>query len=146
MSENLNKLFSPVLVIEDLSDSTKTIDKYDTGKIFTLSRALGITISLPNVADVESGFFVRFVVKVAPTNGSGIGYLINVTSGDGDNLHGTVVVSEDTAGGSTSGTATDVVTFVKASAEIGDFVDLTTDGTYWYASGHASLAASLTYT
>ena len=36
MSENLNKLFSPIRVVESLT-ADKTLDVYDTGKIFMLN-------------------------------------------------------------------------------------------------------------
>ena len=145
MSENLNKLFSPVLVVEDLT-TAKTIDQYDTGKCFTLGNASGLTVSLPNVADVPSGFFVRFIVKIANTGSDT--YLVYVTDGDGDILHGVVISAEDAqgSGDSSSGAGTDVVTFVGGKAQIGDYLDLWTDGTYWYATAVVTQQDAVTYT
>jgi hypothetical protein len=110
--------------------AAKTLDAEDSGKIFALNLAGGFDVTLPNASDAGSGWYCRFVVKVAPTTA----YTISATAGDGDNMHGCVMNSEGGAGDKTGGTGTDVLTFVANKAQIGDYVELFTDGTLWYVT------------
>ena len=59
MSENLNKLFSPVRIVEEIS-ADKTLDVYDTGKVFMLTSATVMTITLPAVgaSDITGCCFI----------------------------------------------------------------------------------------
>ena len=60
MSENLNKLFSPVHVVEDISSATTTLDVYDTGKIFFLDLVAGGNVILPTpTGDDMAGWHVH---------------------------------------------------------------------------------------
>ena len=106
-----------------------TLVKADSGTIYTLGTAGGFDVALPNAAAAQAGWYARFVVKVAPTTA----YTISATAGDGDNMYGSVQGSEGGAGDLTNGTGTDVLTFVANKAQIGDFIELYTDGTNWYA-------------
>jgi hypothetical protein len=45
----------------------------------------------------------------------------------------------------TNGTATDVITFVASKAQIGDQVELVTDGTNWYAQCQCEQDDAVTY-
>ena len=46
--------------------------------------------------------------------------------------------------GTAGGTAETVITLVTAAAEQGDFVEMFTDGTWWYINGQCELAANIT--
>ena len=50
--------------VEAITDSTKTLVAADSGKIFTLDRAAGITITLPAAA---AGYFFDFIVTTTFT-------------------------------------------------------------------------------
>ena len=117
-----------------------TIDKDDCGHVYTLGTAGGIDVTLPNAADAGPGWWARFIVKVAPTTA----YLINATAGDGDNMYGSVMNSEGGAGDLTNGTGTDVLTFVANKAQIGDYIEIFTDGTNWYCQIQAEQNDAIT--
>jgi len=121
--------------------TTKTVDVSDCGTLFTLGLAGGFTVSLPNASDAGKGWWCKFIVKVAPTTA----YLVNVTDADGNNLYGSVQGSEGGAGDLTNGTGTDVITFVANKAQIGDQVELVTDGTNWYAQTQCEQDDAVTY-
>jgi hypothetical protein len=121
--------------------AAKTVLASDCGTLFTLGTAGGFTVSLPNASTAGKGWWCKFIVKVAPTTA----YIVNVTAADGDNLYGSVQGSEGGAGDLTNGTGTDVVTFVANKAQIGDQVELVTDGTNWYAQCQCEQDDAVTY-
>ena len=121
--------------------AAKTVEVSDCGTLFTLGTAGGFAVVLPDASSCGAGWWCRFIVKVAPTTA----YTVDASSGDGNNLHGAVFGAEAGACDSTTGTATDTITFVANKAHIGDFVELCTDGAFWYAQAMASEADGITY-
>ena len=121
--------------------AAKTVAVSDCGTLFTLGTAGGFTVTLPNASDAGKGWWCKFIVKVAPSTA----YIVNLTDGDGDILFGSVQGSEGGAGDLTNGTGTDVLTFVADKAQIGDQVELITDGTYWYAQTQCEQDDAVTY-
>ena len=107
--------------------SASTLSADDSGKTFLLALAGGFTTTLPAAAE---GVTYRFIVSVAPTTA----YII-VTDSSANVIHGQVATSEDAAGDVACAAASDTVTFVASKAIIGDWVELTSDGTNWYISG-----------
>ena len=77
--KNLNKLFSPVLVVEVL-DATKSLDAYDSGKVFMLNKSAGFTVTLPAVADAGAGWWCKFIVKALGT------YVVTEKTSDDENI------------------------------------------------------------
>ena len=128
------------LKIKALTAAT-TVTTDQCGTLFTLGTAGGFAVVLPNAADCGPGWWCRFTVKVAPTTA----YTVDASSGDGNNVHGIVVSAEQAAADSTVGTATDTITFVANKAHIGDFIELWTDGSRWYAVAYASEQDGITY-
>ena len=120
------------------------INVSDCGTEFLLNSATEFAVELTDAADAGAGWWARFTVKGAP---SGASYTVNVTDGDGDNLHGVVLSAEDAAGngGSTGGTGTDLITFVDGKAKKGDWCEIWTDGTDWYAVSAATEQDGITY-
>jgi hypothetical protein len=116
---------SVVSATESLT-AAATLDSSDSGKIFFLNLAGGFTTTLPAP---EAGLALKFIVATAPTTS----YIITAGSAL---IHGLAVASEDALGSSagTSGTAVAAITLVAAKAQIGDCVDLVSDGTRWFAS------------
>ena len=126
MSENLNKQFSPVRIVEDLT-AAKTLDVFDSGKIFTLNAAGGFDVTLPSpTADDITGVTYTFIVKTAPDGGH-----YNLTVGDVDLIVGTVYSS--TGGDGASDGAADTVRFADGAAIAGDRVELIFDGAKCFA-------------
>ena len=96
MSQSLKTLheFGAVTVdknyekLESLTAATKTLDDFDSGKIFMLNRAAGIAITLPDPEDVTTGWNVQICVGTAPTTNC------TVSSGSAD-IHVVGSTNED---------------------------------------------------
>ena len=118
---------------------TSTLSLSDSGKTLFLNSATEFATNLPPVAEA-AGFHVRFVVKAAP---SGASYTVVSPAAD---IHGLISSSADATGSSasTSGTPVATVTFVDAKAVVGDYVDVTCDGTNYYISGQCSAFDAVT--
>lgn len=117
-----------------ITAATATLAVEDSGRVFFLNRAGGITVTLPAVAS-SAGVTYEFVVGTAPTTA----YVI---SGGGTTVRGVVVTSAIAiADSEASGAAS--VTFVANTATRGDRVELRCDGTNWYAYAMCAVATSI---
>lgn len=107
-----------------------------TGKTFALNAAAGAAIDLPAIADIESGWNVKFYVALAfaTTNWTVVAEN-NVIQG-GALVNGAPVpaVNENT------------ISFVATAEAVGDYVDLFFDGTNFIASGFGVAAGAITFT
>lgn len=113
----------------------------DSGSVKFLNRAAGSAIALPAPS---AGATVRMIVGTAPTGGTG--YVI--TSNAANEIVGGVGTTDvnsatdpdfEAAGANT-------ITFVNDKAVVGDWVELTSNGTLWYARGHCSVFDAITFT
>lgn len=121
--------------VEDIT-AVKTLTASDNGKYFQLNAAAGVAVTLPAVA-LSAGYRVRFTTKAAFATTPWV-----ITSAEGDNLEGSVIV----AGAVVDVDAADVINFVESAENIGDYVELWSDGTQWYAFGNALTVGALTAT
>lgn len=114
--------------------AAKTLVAADIGQTFILSAAGGATITLPALS---AGARLKFVIgsTFATTN-----WVID--SAEGDNIHGSITV----AGVVVVAAAEDQINFVATAEAIGDWIELLSDGTYWYVSGQAALSGGITAT
>lgn len=121
--------------------ATNTITADESGKTFFLGHATEFVTTLPAPT---AGLNFKFFVSLAP---SGASYTI-VTHDGSDLIYGMAVSSADAGGSadSTAGTAADTITFVDGQAAIGDYVQLSCDGTYWYAVAVMGDEDAITYT
>jgi hypothetical protein len=147
-SQNVRKEFGALSVDNSVLSAKKnftvltavsTLTLADSNQTFYLTSATEFATTLPGVADA-SGFHARFVVGAAP---AGASYTVVCPTAA---VHGTVLSPADATGASagTAGTAVATVTFVDGKAEIGDYVDLSCDGTFYYVSGSTTLFDSVT--
>ena len=108
--------------------TTNVILAAESGRTFFLNSATEFVSTLPAPA---LGLSYTFIVTAAP---SGASYTIVPASGT--IIHG-IVLSKDLNGatdsGATAGTPVGTITLVDAKAQIGDRVDIVSDGTNWYA-------------
>jgi hypothetical protein len=120
--------------------AAKTLTANDNGKTFLLNLAGGFTVTLPAHA---AGLRFKFIVKTAPTTA----YIIAAATADVDTITGgfstadvidAAVVDYDAAG--------DQINFVAATAVVGDWVEVISDGSNWYTSGHCNDQGGLTIT
>lgn len=91
----------------------------------------GAAYTLPAVAS-SAGVSYRFVV------GSAFSTDAVITSAEGDNIEGALIV----AGAVVDCDANDVITFVADGENLGDFVEIRSNGTKWYIGESGGLTAS----
>lgn len=91
----------------------------------------GAAYTLPAVAS-SNGVSFRFVVGAAFSTNAVI------TSAEGDNIEGALIV----AGAVVDCDANDVITFVADGENLGDFVEIRSDGTKWFIGASGALTAS----
>lgn len=109
--------------------------KHDNGKTFILNAAAGVTVTLPAVTN--AGFKAKFIVGAAFATTNFV-----VASAEGTNLEGSVFVN----GALVAAAGTSQINFVATAETLGDWVELESDGTYWYVSGNAVALGGMTST
>jgi hypothetical protein len=116
-------------VLAPAADTTLTAAQ--SGSIIKMNTA-GQDMTLPT-ASASTGAHYRFVVTaaVATTN-------MTIVAAPADTIEGTLIV----AGAVVDCDAADIITFVIDGENIGDFVDLYTDGTSWLIGESGTLTAS----
>lgn len=112
----------------------KTLVEADNGTTLLLGDAAPGDITLPAVT--LTGFKVRVVCNFAITSSSA------VKSAEGDNISGVLVVN----GATVLAEAEDQINFILNLAEIGDYIDLVSDGSAWIVQGIGGAAGSITAT
>ena len=113
----------------------KTLTSADNGKTFILSDAASGDITLPAVA-TNAGFQVKVICGFAITSASA------VISAEGDNMEGAMMVASTVVDVDN----VDQINFVQTAENIGDWVTVVSDGTYWYVDGRALSTGALTTT
>lgn len=115
--------------------TTNVIEAAESGKTFFLNDVDGFTSTLPAPA---AGLNYKFIVSLAPTEA---GYVID--TGAANIIYGIIdTVPADDAGIAVA--AQQKLTFVVDVALIGDWVELTSDGTNWYVRGGVNVVEALT--
>ena len=112
-----------------------TLTIADSGKTFILDGVAGAQIDLPAVAGA-AGFYAKFIVgdAIATTNWT-IVAATNV-------IYGSALVDDSHVAAVTENT----ISFVVATATLGDFAELECDGTNWYVNGSAVASGAITFT
>lgn len=115
--------------------ATTTLRDVDFGKTVVLTAASGTTVTLPAA---KKGGWLRFVIASAFDTAN-----VVLDSAEGDNIEGALIV----AGAVVDCAAEDQINFINDGENLGDFVELTSDGTNWYILGSGGLTtAKLTCT
>jgi hypothetical protein len=121
------------LVIEDITGAT-TLTASDSGKYFTLKATAGARINLPSVA--IKGFKARFTVgQLFATTAWTIVSATNVIQGSA-NVNSVLV----------PGANENTITFPANADTVGDYIEIYSDGTNFYAYGIGAAAGSITFT
>lgn len=113
----------------------KTLTSADNGKTFILSDAASGDITLPAVA-TNAGFKCKVICGFAITSASA------VISAEGDNMEGAMMVASTVV----DVPNVDQINFIQSAENIGDWVTVASDGTYWYVDGRALSTGALTTT
>lgn len=110
-----------------------TLTAADSGKEIYLDAAAGFAIALPAVT---AGLKYKFIVGLAfATTDFTIVAATNVIQG------GAIVNSTFVAAANEN-----TISFVASAETVGDYVELSSDGTNWYVSGVGASAGSITFT
>ena len=134
LTDRLKDVVHSAGLVENVT-AGKTCDaSLDNGKTFILADAAPGTITLPAVTN--TGFHCRVIVGAALTD-DGV-----LASAEGDNMEGSLVV----AGAAVTVDAADQINFVDTAENIGDQVDVISDGTYWHVKGIGLTTGSITAT
>lgn len=121
-------------------DAAYTVLQSDSGKIFMMSAtAADYTVTLPVAADLEEGWFCKFVVKEdTPSN------VITITAGSA-----IIDFVQKDAGGdasnSTAGTAKTTIVIQEAATQ-GDYINLFTDGITYYGEVMSAINDAIDHT
>lgn len=124
-------LYSYAPVLTYTADTTLTNDQ--TGSTINMGTA-GLDITLPSPT-TSAGVRYRFVVSAAfaTTN-------MTIVAGTADTIEGSLIV----AGAVVDCTANDAINFVATSEDVGDFVEVFSNGTNWVIGSNQTLTASNT--
>ena len=137
--EEVARMCDISLRVEDLT-ATKSLDANDSDKIFMLNSATEFTVTLPSIAEAGTGWRCKIVVKAAP---SGADYVVTEkATHDTDKVIARIVNVAGAAGAESAGCT--FITFADGQAVVGDWVEFLCDGTSWYVTGIASVAAGIT--
>jgi hypothetical protein len=109
-----------------------SVEHADSGKTFFLNAAAGAAISMPAL---KAGAHYKFVVAAAFATSDWV-----ITPSDADKLEGCLTVN----GAAVDVDAADTITFEEGAENIGDFVEITCDGSTWFVTGVGLNASSIT--
>lgn len=114
-------------------DNARTLTKADSGKVFILKAAAGVAVTLPTPI---AGFKAKFVVGLAfATTNFTIVATSNVIQGGAD-VNSTFVPAANE----------NTISFVASAETLGDYVEITSDGTNFYVNGVGTTAGAITFT
>jgi len=122
---------------EEIS-AARTLDSADSGKVLGVNQASAYEITLPKVSEVDQGWNVKFMLTVVGANAVTIA---NNTAED--TIVGYTSGGDGGAGSSTNSTAVDEIVFI-SGAQLGDYLELFCDGTYFHARATAHDVAHIT--
>ena len=114
--------------------AAQTLTTADNGKTILLGDAAPGDVTLPAVTN--TGFKVRVQCNFAITSSAA------VISAEGDNISGLLIVN----GATVLAEVEDQINFILNLAEIGDYIDLVSDGAAWIVTGAGGATGSITAT
>ena len=150
MSENLTVPGPNILLYEKLT-AAKTFDLYDSGKMFLVNPGATIALTLPTLTTTDAGSAAQteappgwhceiWITEDTDGSDGGMGNIINIDFGSGNDVVGQLVTLADAAGDYAVNND-DFINFT-ADASPGDNVFIWTDGNRWYVRGVVKAAGS----
>ena len=109
-----------------------SVEHADSGKTFFLNAANGAAITMPAL---KAGAHYKFVVAATFDTSDWV-----ITPSDADKLEGCLTVN----GAAVDVDAADTITFELGAENVGDFVEITCDGSTWFVTGVGLNASSIT--
>ena len=126
INENQNDLRRRNVAVRTLTADT-TLTAADSGKVIIMDTTAQVDVTLPAVG--EAGLNFKFCLKNSTTQSD----IAATTS---------VILGEMAADAGTGISMAGQTIVISTSAVAGDWLELVSDGTNWYASGYTAAAAS----
>ena len=125
--------------VEAIDTTSKQLLPSDSGKIFMCDQnsTADVVCFLPQISTNIAGWHAKFVLRTAAGNDFHICAYGNAAAGGTSGDNDTIVYLEQATGASTAASA-DVIQFTATNAAVGNYCDIFTDGTSWYASMNAA--------
>ena len=126
-------------VVEAIDTTSKQLLPGDSGKIFMCDQnsTADVVCFLPQISTKVAGWHAKFVMRTVSSKDFAIvayGSLhAGSTAGDSD----TIVYLEE-ADANTTVAAADAIEFTESASTAGDWCEIFTDGSKWYAHVHSS--------
>lgn len=117
-----------------------TLTSADCGKTLLLNATTEFATTLPAPT---AGCKLRFVVKAAPVSAS---YTVVTASSANVLIGGVNELEVDTNSDGPYVSAGDTITFADTLGDVGDYVEVISDGTSWYLHGQANADGGITLT
>ena len=126
-------------LVESLDTTGKQLTPADSGKIFMVDQngTADVDINLPQLSTSIAGWHAKFVLRAAAANDFHLMAYGNVAAGGTTGDNDTIVYLESSTTASTNASA-DVIQITGGAATVGDWCELFTDGSKWYATSHLS--------
>ncbi len=140
----MSQAFDLSVKAEVLSDATRTGLATDNGKIFFLIRSAGTAYTLPSLSLVTPGWRCRFIIKTA--TGSVANTITEYATDDTNTIVVNYIaeIEVTNAENAPQNTGCTTITLVHGTAIAGDWVEVTTDGVWWYAYGATKVRSGIT--
>lgn len=124
--------------------AARTLVANDNGMTFGLNLVGGFTVTLPSIADAGAGWRCGFRVEIAPTTA----YIITEKAADDTNVLTSHIneLKHATQSAGPYNAAHTFVNFVAAVAGVGDYIDISCNGTRFFVRGETDADGGITLT
>ena len=117
-----------------------TLTAEDSGSIILVNPTATTAVTLPTLVNAGAGWYCKIVLTEDTfSTDAGMNQKVNIDFGSGNTINGQTWAA-DTAAGDVSATGDDFIACTNACTG-GDYFDVFTDGSIWYAEGHVQDAS-----
>jgi len=130
--------------VESIDTTNKQLTPGDSGKIWMCDQngTADVDVNLPQLSTKIAGWYGKFVLRTAAANDFHIVVYGEDAAGGTDGDADTIVYLEE-ADANTLNSAADSIQFTGGGSTAGDYCDVFTDGSKWYAHIHSSADAGV---
>ena len=131
-------------VVEAIDTTAKQLVNQDSGKIFMCDQnsTADCVCYLPKISVGIAGWHAKFVMRTVSSKDFAIVAYGSLHAGSTDGDSDTIVYLEE-ADANTTDAAADAIEFTESASTAGDWCEVFTDGSKWYAHVHSSADAAV---
>ena len=131
-------------VVEAIDTTAKQLINQDSGKIFMCDQnsTADCVCFLPKISVGIAGWHAKFVMRTVSSKDFAIVAYGSLHAGSTDGDSDTIVYLEE-ADANTTDAAADAIEFTESASTAGDWCEVFTDGSKWYAHVHSSADAAV---